>query len=67
MTPSKPTDSPTPAATGASLTHEGRHHIERPNAVPVAVFVAVAPDLPSGRRRAGITTRLRRTLAAGVR
>lgn len=55
------------SAAATHTPHEGRHHIEHPDAIPVHVFVPVPPDLPSGRRRAGIATRARRVIAAGVR
>jgi hypothetical protein len=52
------------AATPTGNAHEqhGRHHIERPDAVPVHAFVPVRPDLPSGRRRAPLVTQVMRTL-----
>lgn len=53
-----------PAPTHAAGT--GRHHIEALGhaAVPVSVFVPTPPNLPSGRRRTGISGQLARVRTA---
>lgn len=46
--------------------NHGRHHIERPNAVPVGVFVAHDESRPSGRHRANVLTSSARVISRMV-
>lgn len=58
MMPPQNDRTPTPRDTNS---HGGRHH-ERPGSIPVAALVPFRPDLPSGRRRAGVLAQAMRTL-----